>query len=476
MRKKGLPRHVGLTFEDVTIIPRYSRIPRRSDEYIDTGADFGKGMYLRRPIFSANMDTITESRMAIALARLGGCGVIHQFLPITQRVAEVGKVKRADNLIVQSPLTITLGATIKDARAITEEYQISGLIVLDDAGEVAGILSRRDVQWAPDTMEVRERMTPFAQLIVAPSNITIDEAKKIFYEKRVEKLPLIEGCHCVGLVTASDILKIERFKYAFRDKKGRLGVGAAVGIGATLLKEFEALMKAEVDIFVIDTARGDSELLKKALIETRREFGDGPLIMAGNVDTPQGTAMLLDVGADIIKIGIGGGAACKTRRGPGVGIPQVTAIGWSAPIAAKFGKKIVSDGGIKGPSDYCKALVAGAHGVMIGGLFAGTDETPGEVFYEDGQEWKIFRGSASIEFQISRNDRGTEERIRQPEGVARRVPYKGPVTKAVEELVKNQWSSMSYVGAENMAEYHKRGMFLWQTLSGFEEGKPHATS
>ncbi|MDO8435634.1 MAG: IMP dehydrogenase [bacterium] len=477
MRKKGLPRHIGLTFEDVTIVPRFSRISHRSDEFIDTGTNFGKGVTMRRPIFSANMDTITESRMAIALARLGGCGAIHQFLPISQRVSEVGRVKRADNLVVQTPLTVELGATIKDARILTEEYQISGLIVVDEQGKVAGILSQRDVRWAPDNAEVRDRMTPFAQLTVASPDVSIEEAKRILYEKRIEKLPLLsESRRCVGLITASDILKVERYKYAFRDAKGRLGVGASVGIGSTMLKEFEALLKAETDIFIIDTARGDSEPMMNALIEIRREFGDGPLIMAGNVDTPDGTKMLLDAGADIIKVGIGGGAACKTRRGPGVGIPQITAIAWCAPVAKKYGKTVISDGGIKGPSDYCKALVAGASGVMIGGMFAATDETPGEIFFEDGKEWKFFRGSASLEFQKARQDRGAQELIRQPEGISRREPYKGSVTKVVESLYANQWSSMSYVGAATMDEFHQKGMFLWQTPSGFEEGKPHEVS
>lgn len=477
LKKRGIPSHIAVTFEDVTIVDLLSSIPSRSDEYIDTGSHLGKGIFLKRPIFSANMDTITESKMAIAMARLGGCGVIHQFLPIQKRVQEVEKVKRADSFIVKNPMTISPGALIKEARMLVKEYQISGFLVIDDSDNLVGLLSQRDIRWSPDTEEIRNRMTPFEKLIIAPLGVTIEEAKNIFYEKRIEKLPLVAKDNpqkCVGLITASDILKVERYKFAFRDKKGRLGVAAAVGVGSSALEEIEALLKAETDIIVIDTARGNSDRLQKIVKSARKEFGENFMLMAGNIDTPEAMEMLYEAGVDLPKVGIGGGSACKTRQGPGVGIPQLWAIATCAAIARKNKKSFVADGGIKGPDDYCKALAAGADAIMIGGLFAGTEETPGKPFYEDGQKWKVFRGSASLEFQLSRMDRESpEEQIRAPEGVPKRILYKGEVGQVVNELIAYQFSSMSYVGAKNMKEFQNKAKFQWQTQAGNEEGKPH---
>lgn len=478
LKRKGIPTHIAVAFEDMTIVDIYSKIYSRSDQYIDTGSDLGKGMFLKRPIFSANMDTITESRMAIAMARLGGCGVIHQFLPIERRTAEVQKVKRADSFVVRNPLTVSAEATIRTARAMMNDYQISGLIATDQtSGEIAGILSQRDIRWADDEDRVKNRMTPLTNLITALSTITAEEAKKIFYDERIEKLPLLDSNNlkkCVGLITASDLLKFEKYRFAFRDKKGRLGVAAAIGVGNTMLKEIEALLAAETDLIVIDTARGNSERLRNSVREARKTFGDEFVLVAGNVDTPEGIEMLYDAGVDIPKIGIGGGAACKTRQGPGVGIPQLWAIATSAAVARKHKKTFIADGGIKSPDDYCKALAAGADAVMIGGLFGGTEETPGKPFYEDGQEWKIFRGSASLEFQVSRDDRALDENhIRPPEGVTRRVKSRGEVERVVFELIGYQFSAMSYVDAGNMKENHLKAKFQWQTNAGYNEGKPH---
>lgn len=476
LKRKGFPLDIAVTFEDMTIVDQYSAIPHRSDEYIDTASNLGKGVVLKRPIFSANMDTITGSRMAIALARLGACGVIPQFMPIEDEVSEVNKVKRADGNVILEPLTISPGSSVKEARFLMDDFKISGLIVVDDGTrEVVGILTQRDVRWASDTQLVKDRMTPFNQLIFAPQNIDIEDAKKILFENRIEKLPLISKGNprqCVGLITASDILKREHYKFAFRDKKGRLGVAAATGIGSDMLKRIEALLKAETDMIFIDTARGNSERMKKALREARRQFGNDFLLVAGNVDTPEGVEMLFEAGADVAKVGIGGGAACKTREGAGVGIPQLWAVAAASAVGRKYGKKIISDGGIRIPADYCKSLAAGADATMIGGVFAGTEETPGEVFFEDGREWKIFRGSASLEFQMSRTDRDSDEPIRAPEGVARRVPYKGSVANIIGLLTKYQYSSMSYVGSSNMEEFHK-AKFMRQTKAGSEEGKPH---
>lgn len=475
LAKKGLPFDIGLTFEDVTIIDEYSAISSRSDiKKIET--KLAENIVLKTPIISANMDTVTESKMAIALARLGGMGVIHQFLPIQKRIDEVKKVKRADNFIIENPITVSADSSIRKAKKLMELYQISTLLVAQESSKkLLGILSDRDIRFETnEERPVRDVMTPMPLVTASPS-ITTAEAKKIFHKTKKEKLPLIDNENRIrGLITAKDILKTTQFKNAWRDPKGRLGVGVAVGIGEEMMLEAEHLLDAGADIIIIDTARGNSERLVSRIQEFRKKFGAKVPLMAGNVDTPDGVERLARAGADCIKVGIGGGAACKTRRGPGVGIPQITAITTCASIAEKLGCTIIGDGGIKNSSDFCKALAAGSYATMIGGLFGGTDEAPGKVFYEDGKEWKIYRGSASVEFQLSRLDRQNPEgSLRTPEGVAKRVPYKGSITLVVNELLGHLRSSLSYVGASTLDDFRTHARFLRQTLAGLEEGKPH---
>lgn len=475
LAKKGLPFDIGLTFEDVTIIDQYSEISSRSDiKKIE--ARLAEGVVLHAPLVSANMDTVTESKMAITLARLGGMGVIHQFLPIQKRVDEVKKVKRADNFVIEHPVTVSADSSIRKAKKLMDLYQVSALLVTQQSsGKLLGILSNRDIRFETNEEElVRKVMTPMP-LITASYAITLQQAKKIFHETKKEKLPLIDKEERVsGLITAKDILKISQYRDAFRDKKGRLGVGVAVGIGDEMISEIKMLTDSGADMIVIDTARGNSKRLIAKVTEARKMFGKSLALMAGNVDTPEGTERLFEAGADSVKVGIGGGAACKTRRGPGIGIPQITAIATCAPIAEKYKKTIISDGGIKNSSDFCKALASGAKATMIGGFFGATEETPGKVFYEDGREWKIYRGSASVEFQLSRADRkDPEQTLRTPEGIAKRLPYKGSVKYVAEELMGHLRSSMSYVGATTLDDFSKKAVFMRQTLAGFEEGKPH---
>jgi IMP dehydrogenase len=475
LSKKGLPFNLGLTFEDVTIIDQYSAISSRADiPKIQTR--LAEGVILHAPIISANMDTVTESKMAIALARLGGMGVIHQFLPIQKRIEEVKKVKRADNFIIENPISISADASIRKAKKLMELYQISTLLVAQESTKkLLGILSNRDTRFETnDERPVKDIMTPMP-LVTASPLISVQEAKKIFHATKKEKIPLIDANGYIkGLITAKDILKTTQFKDAFRDKKGRLGVGVAVGIGDEMLSETEQLLDAGADMIIIDTARGNSERLVSKIKEVRKKFGKDIALMAGNVDTPDGVERLARAGADCIKVGIGGGAACKTRRGPGVGIPQVTAIATAAAMAEKMKCTIIGDGGIKNSSDFCKALGAGAYATMIGGLFGGTEEAPGKVFYEDGKEWKVYRGSASVEFQLSRLDRNDPEKaLRTPEGVAKRVPYKGSVQFVVQELMGHLRSSLSYAGTPTIDEFRHKARFLQQTLAGLEEGKPH---
>lgn len=471
---KGLLSDVALTFEDVTIIDLKSDIPSRSS-ITDTRAHLGKDIFLNIPVISANMDTITESRMAIALARLGGIGFIHQFLPIERRVEELKKVKRADSGVIEHPLTIGPSATVRQACETMNAFQISGLLVVDEeTGTLVGIITSRDIRFETiGEKRVAEVMTH--SLITAPRGTTVEQARVILKKNKIEKLPIVdEENHVIGLITAKDILKIQQFPNALRDQKGHLMVGATVGVSKNYGEEAEELVASGADLIMIDTARGFSTRLEECVKTLRRTLGDRIPLVAGNVDTPEGALMLIDAGVDAVKVGIGPGAVCKTREGPGVGIPQITAIAETVAVARAYGIPIIADGGIRGGASFCKALAAGASAVMLGWMFAGCDETPGEPFYESGEKWKMYRGSASLEFQLSRLDRDEQEKIRASEGVPRRVHYKGETSLVVNELMSYLRSSMSYVGAWTLEEYRRKTKFRRQTVSGFEEGRPLA--
>lgn len=473
LEEKGLPQDIAVTFDDVTLLDFYSDIPSRSS-ITDTSSRFAKDIWLNTPIVSANMDTITEAKMAIALARLGGLGFIHQFLPIERRVQEIKKVKRADSGIIEHPLTIHPEATLREAKEMMGEDGPAGLLVIDPATEkLVGIITARDVRFEKmDDKRVAEVMT-HAPLITAPPGTTLEQARVILQKNKIEKLPLIdENERVVGLITSKDILKIEQFPQALRDEKGHLRVGAAVGVSGNFLAEAEALRRAGADVILIDTARGFSSRLEGAVRAVRDALGEDTPIAAGNIDTPEAALMLIEAGADAVKVGIGPGAVCKTREGPGVGTPQITAIAECVAVCRKYDIPVIADGGIRGGAHFCKALAAGASSVMLGWLLAGTEETPGEPFYEDGEKWKIYRGSASLEFQLSRLDRDETERIRASEGVPRRVRYKGEVKLVVDELMGYLRSSMSYVGAWTLEEYRQKAKFRRQTTAGYEEGKP----
>lgn len=475
LEEKGLPQSPALTFEDVTIVDLYSDVPSRSS-IKDTRGRLAQHVYLNTPVVSANMDTVTESRMAISMARLGGFGFIHQFFPIEKRVREIELVKRADSGVIERPLTAGPDTTLKVALERMASYKISSLLVVDEkTRKLLGILAHRDYRLEADHSKTVGSLMKKIGLITAPPRTNPEKARQILFKNKIEKLPLVDSSgRLKGLITSQDIEKVIQFPKASRDKKGRLLVGGSVGIADSVLEEIEELLKAEADIILVDTARGNSARLVEVLSRIRRRFGKKLLLVAGNIDTPEGVLKLIEAGVDGVKVGIGGGSACKTRRGPGVGIPQISAIAESYALSSKYGIPIISDGGIKGSSDFAKAIVAGADSVMVGGILAGTEETPGKPFYEDGEKWKIYRGSASIEFQLSRLDRDEREAfIRTPEGGPKRVKYKGEVASVIEELMGHLYSSMSYVGAWTLKEFQKKGKFRWQTLSGLEEGKPH---
>ena len=473
LHEKGLSHDIAATFEDVLIIDQKSDIPSRSS-IKDTRSRLARDFFLNIPVVSANMDTVTESQMAIALARLGGIGFIHQFLPIEKRVREIEKVKRADSGIIERPFTVGPDLNLRAAREMMKKWQVSGLLVVDsDTQKLVGILTSRDVRFEDaEDKKVAEIMTEMP-LITALSGTNLEQARVILKKNKVEKLPLVdEEGHVVGLITAKDILKIEQYPLALRDPKGRLSVGATVGVSGDFLTDAAALVEAGADVILVDTARGFSTRLEDAVTRLKNELGADFPVVAGNVDTPEGALMLIQAGVDAVKVGIGPGAVCKTREGPGVGMPQLTAVAECAAAANAHGVPIIADGGIRGGSDFCKALAAGASSVMMGWIFAGCEETPGEQFYEDGERWKIYRGSASLEFQISRVDRDESEKLRAPEGVPRRVRYRGEAKGAVEELMGALRSSMSYVGAWTLEEYRRVAKFRRQTASGYTEGKP----
>ncbi len=470
-RKKGLPEKPALTFNDVVIRDNFSSIRSRSN-ISNLRTRLAKNFWLNIPIVSANMDTVTDSKMAIALARLGGIGFIHQFFSLDDRMKEINKVKRADNAIIEEPVKIGHHSTLGQAKELMAKYGISSILVVDEKNELRGILTSRDYRFKYDNDIFASSVMTKMPLVTAFPNVTRSEAEKLLEKNKIEKLPLIDkNGVLVGLITAKDMLKEKSYPLAVRDEKGRLCVGVTLRLYSHYIHEAEILLKAGADILLLDTARANSELAQNAVSEIKYHFPKTPLI-AGNIDTPEAAIMLIKAGVDCLKVGIGPGSACKTRDVAGVGIPQLTAITSCAAITKKKNISLVADGGIRNGADLSKALAAGADAAMIGGLFAGTDESPGELFRDANQQWKIYRGSASLEHQLDRIESGSLDAIRSPEGVPRRILYTGSVKNVIGELLDGLRSSMSYVGAADLKEFWEKSEFVWQTTGGYEEGKP----
>lgn len=470
-QRKSLPLDIGLTFSDVVIKDNFSEIDSRSD-IKNLKSKLTRDTYLNIPIVSANMDTVTDSRMAIALARLGGLGFLHQFFSLEERIREVEKVKRADNAVIDDPLVILPNITLKEAKEIMARYQLSSALVVNENRKLLGILTSRDYYFKTDDNALVSKIMKPMPLIVAHPGITKKEAIRIFDQSKFEKLPIVDkGNRVVGLMCVKDISKGKVFPNALRDKKGRLMVGAAVRLNADYLEEARLLLKAGTDVILLDTARANSKRVQGAVKNIKNKFPKAPLVV-GNIDTSEAALMLIKAGADCLKVGIGPGSACKTREATGVGIPQITAVASCAAVAKKYDVPIIADGGIKGGNDLSKVLVAGANAVMVGSLFAGTDESPGEVFMDGGQRYKIYRGSASAEHQFDRLKSGSLDGMRAPEGVPRRVLHTGPLALTVGELIGGLRSCMSYVGAKDLDSYWKLSVFVRQSNAGHEEGKP----
>lgn len=469
--KKGLPFEPALTFVDAVIKDNFSDINSRAD-IKNLKTRLAREVHLNIPIVSANMDTVTDAKMAVALARLGGLGFIHQFFTLEQRVKEVQKVKRADNALIEKPVCIDPWNTLGRAKKKMKEYGISSILATDDYGYLCGIITSRDYRFKNDDSLPVEKVMTKMPLITAHVTISRKEAEEILEKHKIEKLPIVDHCgRLVALISAKDILKEKEFLQAARDQRGKLMVGAAIRLNADYLAETEQLLKAGTDVILLDTARANSKRVRDAVKTIKSKFQSAPLVV-GNIDTPEAALMLIKAGADCLKVGIGPGSACKTREATGVGVPQLTAVAACAAVARKYGLSLIADGGVRSGADFAKALVAGADAVMIGSLFAGTDESPGEIFQDEGRRWKMYRGSASVEHQFDRMNSGSLDSMRSPEGVPRRIPYIGPVKAVAEELVGGLRSSMSYVGARDLGEFWKKGKFIWQSRSGYEEGKP----
>ncbi len=470
---------LGLTFDDVLLIPRRSSI--RSRREVSTKTRFTRNITINIPLVSSPMDTVTEETMAITIARLGGIGVIHRFTSIERQVEMVRRVKRADNITVDQPYSISPNATLSEAKKLTERHGVTGFMVVEN-GKLVGIVSRRDMLFQPEDRLVKEIMTPRERLIVAPPDIGMEEAQELLWKNRVEKLPLVdEEWNLKGLITVADIIKRMKYPAATRDEKGRLMVAAAIGIRGDYIKRVGALVEAGVDALVIDVANGYLDTVIDRVKELKKEFPDVDII-AGNVATAEGAEALVDAGADAIRVGIGPGSVCTTRIVAGVGVPQLTAIMDTVKVTQTHNIPVIADGGIRTPGDVVKALAAGAETVMIGRLFAGTDESPGKVVLKNGRRYKIYRGMASFYARLAKEarERGEldfseelEEYSYTAEGVEAYVEYIGSVEEVVSRLVAGLKAGMAYIGARSISELPKKTRFIRITNAGLKESHPH---
>jgi len=465
-----------LSFDDVLLLPGYTNV--LPDE-VDTSTVLVREIHLHIPIVSSPMDTVTESRMAIALAREGGVGVIHRNMPIERQVAEVDRVKRSEHGIIWDPIYLSPHHTVRDALQLMERYHISGVPITDESGSLVGILTNRDIRFETNyDRPIREVMTA-ENLITAPLGTTLDEAERILQKHKIEKLPIVdEQGKLRGLITIKDLLKIRQHPNATKDSKGRLVVGAAVGPLREPLERARALYEAGADFIVIDSAHGHSEGVLQAVRAFRRALPGLPIV-AGNVATREGVRALVEAGAECIRVGLGAGSICTTRVVAGVGVPQFTAILECAEEASKLGVPIIADGGIRYSGDIVKALAAGASAVMLGNLLAGCEESPGEIEIYRNRAYKVYRGMGSLAaMREGSSDRyaQTDPRKIVPEGVEGRVPYRGPLSETIHQLVGGLRSGMGYVGARNLQELRQKARFVRITHSGLRESHPHSVS
>ena len=464
-----------LTFDDVLLVPNYSEV---LPTQVDVRTKLTKKITLNIPIMSAAMDTVTEAELAIAIAREGGIGIIHKNMSIEEQAEEVDRVKRSESGMIVKPVTVRPDQTISEAESLMRKYKISGLPVVDEKGKLLGIITNRDIRFVKDfSKKIREVMTK-ENLITVPVGTTLEEAKEILHKYKIEKLPVVdENGYLKGLITIKDIEKREKYPNACKDDLGRLRVGAAIGVGPEAIRRAEALIEAGADVIVVDTAHGHSKGVLETVEKLKWLFPDVDVI-AGNVATPEATEALIKAGADAVKVGIGPGSICTTRIVAGVGVPQLTAVAQCAEVADKYDISIVADGGIKFSGDIAKAIGAGARVVMIGSLFAGTKEAPGEVILYQGRSYKVYRGMGSLgAMKKGSKDRyfqsEVEEKKLVPEGIEGMVPYRGPLADTIHQLVGGLRAGMGYCGAANIEEMRKKARFVKITSAGLKESHVH---
>ncbi len=464
---------LGLTFDDVLLLPSKSDILPRD---VDVSAKLTRNIKLNIPIISAAMDTVTDAKLAISMAREGGLGILHRAMSPEKQSFEVDKVKKSESGMIVDPITIAPDALIADALDLMERYRISGVPVTIK-GKLVGILTNRDMRFETNFKKrVSEIMTK-ERLITAPVGTNLDKAKKLLHEYKIEKLPIVDDeFNLKGLITIKDIEKRKKYPDACKDRMGRLRVGAAIGVGEDALYRAELLINAGVDIIAIDTAHGHSKAVISTLKELKKKFDID--VIAGNVATSDGAADLIKAGADAIKVGIGPGSICTTRIVAGAGVPQLTAIRDCFAVASKTNTPIIADGGIKYSGDVPKAIAAGAHCVMAGSLFAGTAESPGEIILYQGRSYKVYRGMGSLgAMEQGAKDRygqqGVEKEKLVPEGVEGRVPYKGPLSQSIHQLVGGLRSGMGYCGCKTLEEMRENARFVQITNAGWKESHVH---
>ena len=467
----------GYTFDDVLLVPARSEVLPND---VDLRVELAPNLKLNIPIISASMDTVTDSTMAIAMARQGGLGVIHKNMSIQEQAEEVRKVKRSENGVIIDPFYLTPDNTIEDAEELMSRYRISGVPIVEslESRKLVGIITNRDLRFIPDySHKIVEYMT-HEKLVTAPVGTTLEEAEKILHQHRIEKLPIVdESGRLSGLITIKDIEKVIQFPNSAKDQHGRLLVAAAVGITSDTFDRASALIAEQVDALVIDTAHGHSAGVIRKIKEIRETFPDVTII-AGNVATAQATRDLFEVGVDVVKVGIGPGSICTTRVVAGVGVPQLTAIYDCATAAKEYGKAIIADGGIKYSGDIVKALAAGGHAVMLGSMLAGTDESPGEFEIYQGRRFKVYRGMGSLaSMEKGSSDRyfqaTNEANKRVPEGIEGRVAYKGSVADIVFQMIGGIRSGMGYCGTPNLQALREDAPFIRMSGAGLIESHPH---
>ncbi|CAH2465657.1 MULTISPECIES: IMP dehydrogenase [Bacillus] len=465
----------GLTFDDVLLVPAKSDILPRE---VSVKTVLSESLQLNIPLISAGMDTVTEADMAIAMARQGGLGIIHKNMSIEHQAEQVDKVKRSESGVISDPFFLTPEHQVYDAEHLMGKYRISGVPVVNNLDErkLVGIITNRDMRFIQDySIKISDVMTK-EQLITAPVGTTLGEAEKILQKYKIEKLPLVDNSGVLqGLITIKDIEKVIEFPNSAKDKQGRLLVGAAVGVTADAMLRIDALVKASVDAIVLDTAHGHSQGVIEKVKEVRAKY-PALNIIAGNVATAEATKALIEAGANVVKVGIGPGSICTTRVVAGVGVPQLTAVYDCATEARKHGIPVIADGGVKYSGDMVKALAAGAHVVMLGSMFAGVAESPGETEIYQGRQFKVYRGMGSV----GAMEKGSKDRYFQegnkklvPEGIEGRVPYKGPLADTVHQLVGGLRAGMGYCGAQNLEFLRENAQFIRMSGAGLRESHPH---